>query len=79
METAISPIHGAEPSIAAAIDAAPLFDIDPDQARARARSVARLLLNNWRSALRAHGVTGSSLAACAPAFEHERLETALAL
>ena len=80
METGISPIHGYIPSIKAAIDAAHLFDIgDPAEARILVREMAQHLHANWEAALRRNGLRGQSITACAPAFEHERLEEALAL
>ncbi|MPZ24490.1 MAG: type II toxin-antitoxin system HipA family toxin, partial [Dehalococcoidia bacterium] len=79
METAISPIHGSDPSIEAALDAAPFFDLDPGEARNRVRAMARHLAESWRAALRARGITGNALSVCAPAFEHGRMEAALAL
>lgn len=79
METAISPIHGAEPSIAAAIDAAPFFDLTAQEARDRARDMARQISLTWRAELRRQGIVGRDLSACAPAFEHRRAEDALAL
>lgn len=79
LETAISPIHGHEPDITAAIEAAPFFDLGEAEARQFAREMAAALSGGWRDALRRTGITGATLAACAPAFEHERMETALAL
>jgi serine/threonine-protein kinase HipA len=79
METAISPIHGSTPSITAAIEASPFFGIEHAEARALARDMARRLHEGWRSELRGQGISGRDLAACAPAFEHERMEEALSL
>lgn len=79
LETGISPIHGHAPSVAAALDAAPFFDIDdPVEARTLVRDLAKHIAQGWREALRRQGITGASLQACAPAFEHDRLEEALA-
>jgi len=79
METGISPYHGAAPSVKAAVDAAPLFDIDEEEARALVQGMARTLAARWKPALRAQGLAGRTLSACAPAFEHDRLEAALSL
>lgn len=79
METGISPIHGFQPSIPAAIDAAPFFDIKDQEARALASKMAQYIASNWKSVLRNRGLSGTTLAACAPAFEHDRLELALTL
>lgn len=78
METGISPIHGHTPQIDAAIDAAPFFDLDKAVARQLARETAKLLNANWRVALKNQGLSGAALAACAPAYEHGRMELALA-
>mgnify|MGYP006272835385 CR=1 FL=1 len=79
METGISPIHGHTPDVAAALDAAPFFDLDAVDARALAHEMAATLRDARRDALRRRGLTGPALAACAPAFEHDRLEVALTL
>lgn len=79
METGISPIHGHEPDIAAAIDAAEFFDISAPEARALARDMAQVIGNTWRDELRHQGLAGAGLNACAPAFEHERMDAALGL
>lgn len=78
METGISPIHGHVPRIAAAVDVSQFFDIRKEDARRLVRDMALTLNASWRDALRREGLAGSALAACAPAFEHERLEEALA-
>lgn len=79
METGISPIHGHEPGIEAAIDVAPFFDLETAEAQALAREMGNTLSGNWREVLRRQGLTGTALAACAPAFEHDRMEAALSL
>ena len=79
METGISPIHGHEPDIGAAIDAAPFFDLEPVKAGRLVREMGDALSGSWREALRRQGLTGTALAACASAFEHDRMEAALSL
>lgn len=79
LETGISPIHGFEPSVRSAVDAAPFFDLTEDTARKYGRSMAEHLSSEWKNALRRQGLSGSALSACAPAFEHERMEEALSL
>ena len=79
METGISPIHGHEPDIAAAIDAAQFFDISAQEARGLARDMAQIIGNTWRDDLRHQGLAGAGLNACVPAFEHERTDAALGL
>lgn len=77
LETGISPEHGFAPSIAAAIDAAPLFLIEEAEASESACRIARNIVDHWRAELSAQGVTGASLRAYEAAFEHEETEAAL--
>ncbi|MFG6082236.1 type II toxin-antitoxin system HipA family toxin [Paracoccus litorisediminis] len=79
METGISPIHGHEPDINAAMDASEFFDLRAVDARVLARDMATLIRDGWREEMRRQGLTGAGLNACAPAFEHERMEVALSL
>ena len=79
METGISPIHGHEPDIVAAIEAAEFFDIKVQEARILARDMAKKIRDSWREELRRQGLGGANLNACAPAFEHERIDAALGL
>ncbi len=79
METGISPIYGHEPDIAAAIEAAEFFDLKVQEARILARDMARSIRENWRDELRRQGLAGAELNACAPAFEHDRMDAALGL
>ena len=78
LETGISDVHGFEPSVEAVIDAAP-FDIEEVDARAMAKDMANAIAGTWSETLRQHGITEAALGRCAPAFEHERMETALGL
>lgn len=79
METGISPVHGHVPDIAAAIDASDFFDITSPEARILARDMAEIIRDTWRDELRRQGLSGAGLNACAPAFEHERMDAALGL
>ena len=79
METGISPIHGHEPDIAAAIEASEFFDVSEQEARIRVQDMARRIRDSWREELRCQGLSGAGLNACAPAFEHERMDAALGL
>lgn len=79
METGISPIQGHAPRIDAAIAAAPFFDLSETDARRLARQMAQTLNANWRAVLRQQDLSGAALAACATAFEHDRMEMALAI
>ena len=77
LETGISPLHGHEPDIDSAIDAAAFFTITDADAKRRVRKMAQQINVAWRPALRDVGITGAALSACAPAFEHDRMEVAL--
>lgn len=79
LETGISDVHGFEPSVEAVVDAAPFFDIEEAEAKAMAKDMANAIAETWGETLRQHGIAGAALKRCAPAFEHERLETALGL
>lgn len=79
LETGISDIHGFEPSVEAAIEAAPFFDIEEADAKAMAKKMASTITETWGESLRQHGITGAAHRRCAPAFEHERMEFALGL
>jgi serine/threonine-protein kinase HipA len=79
METGISPLHGHEPDIGAAIEASEFFDVSVQEARIRARDMARCIRDSWREELRRQGLSGAGLNVCAPAFEHERMDAALRL
>ena len=79
METGISPIHGHEPDIAAAIEASEFFDVSEQEARIRVQDMARRIRDSWREELRCQGLSGAGLNACAPAFEHDRMDVALGL
>ncbi|MBF9042218.1 hypothetical protein HKCCE4037_02690 [Rhodobacterales bacterium HKCCE4037] len=78
METGIIPVYGRQPDIFVAMDAAEFFDDNATEARALARDMAQSTGNTWRDELRRQ-VAGAGLNACAPAFEHERMDTAFRL
>ncbi len=77
LETGISPLSGHEASIQAAIEAAPFFDIQEDDARARAVAMAELISNEWQSHAAGAGITGADIRSYAPAFENEEMRLAL--
>ncbi len=79
LETGISNVHGFDPSVEAVIDAAPFFDIEEAEAKAMAKDMANSIARTWGETLHQHGISGPALKRCAPAFEHERMETALGL
>jgi serine/threonine-protein kinase HipA len=41
--------------------------------------MAKKIRDSWREELRRQGLGGANLNACAPAFEHERMDAALGL
>lgn len=79
MKTGISPLSGFEPSIEAAIEAAPFFEISEDEARERAVGMAEAIRGQWREHCRRQGMTNEQIAAYRPAFEHPEMEAALSL
>lgn len=79
MKTGISPLSGFEPSIEAAIEAAPFFEITEDEARERALGMAQAIRETWREHCRRQGMTHEQIAAYRPAFEHPEMDVALRL
>ena len=76
LKTAISEIHGFQPSIDAAIDAAPFFDLGAGQAASIAGTMATHISDNWRPLGEKLGMTPAELRLYAAAFEHEEARTA---
>jgi len=79
METGISPLTGFQPDVRAAVEAAPLFDVDEALARRDARTMAETIAAVWRDVFRMNGVTGATAAAYAEILEGGQIETARAL
>ena len=77
LETGISPLSGHAPSIEAAIEAAPFFDISENDARARAVAMAKQITDEWRSQCKKVGMTSADIRNYAPAFENEEMKLAL--
>ena len=77
METGISPEHGFEPDIRAAIEAGPLFLIEEDEAARSTARIAQSISANWQEELRAQGVLNNHLKLYVDAFEHDEMEYAL--
>ena len=76
LKTAISEIHGFQPSIDAAIDAAPFFDLDAGRAASIAGTMATHISDNWRPLGEKLGMNPAELRLYAAAFEHEEARTA---
>ena len=77
LKTAISEIHGFQPSIEAAIEAAPFFDLDADSAAKFAGTMAEYISDNWRPLGEKLGMKPAELRLYAAAFEHEEARAAL--
>jgi len=77
LETGISELSGNEGSIEAAIEAAPFFEIDPNDAALRAKEMAQTISDNWKHMFRQQGVTTASISAYSPAFEHKEMRYAI--
>ncbi len=77
LQTGISEVHGFEPDIEAAIDAAPFFDVSVDAAAARAKAMASYIRDNWRGLGERLGLTPEEIRRYAGAFEHRSADIAL--
>lgn len=76
LETGISEVSGDAPSIEAAIEAAPFFDIDRDRAVEILEEVLAVVEREWKPQLLAAGLTEKQAKAYSPAFEHEETDVA---
>lgn len=79
LKTAISEIHGNELNISAVLDAAPLFNIDTDEAREALRVMAEIITGRWRPLAFELGMTAKDIKALVPAFESPQVKAALNL
>ena len=77
LKTGISEIHGFEPDIDAAIDAAPFFDVSVDAAATRANEMAAHIRDSWRGLGERLGMTPGEIKRYVGAFEHRNAEVAL--
>lgn len=71
LETGISELSGHAASIEAALEAAPFFDIDRDEARSMLASMVAVIDDRWRQRCREAGLSAAEIAHYGPAFEHE--------
>ena len=76
LETGISELSGSEASIEAALEAAPLFDLPIDQAKANLRRIAATIAAEWQAHCQAAGMTPKQIAATTPAFHHPEAQKA---
>ena len=79
LETGISPLSGTVASIEAAIEAAPLFEIDENIARNTAFLMATQISEEWRKRCLDAGMTSGDCKVYSPAFEHPEMSLALRL
>ena len=76
LETGISELSGHEASIEAALEAAPFFDVDRDEARTMLGSMVGVIDGRWRQRCREAGLSAAETRHYAPAFEHEETKVA---
>ena len=77
LKTAISEIHGNQPSIESAVDAAPLFEMDIDAAASAARRMAKTILDTWRQLARQVEMSSDEIKAYTAAFENKETKVAM--
>ena len=73
LQTGISERSGYEASIEAAIDAAPLFDVDENEAWIDARRMAQTIAARWRPLCQTMGMNRDECDRYAPAFRKAEL------
>jgi len=76
LETGISPEAGQNASVEAAIDAAKLFNLSPDQARAILVKIVRTVDGEWQNRCKDEGMTPKQISAYAPAFDNDEMKIA---
>ena len=76
LQTAISEIHGAECSIASALDAAPYFDLSNGEARSMIRAMADTISSRWREIGMSLQMTSQDLNAMKAVLENSDIDLA---
>lgn len=76
LETGISELSGHAASIEAALEAAPFFDVDQDEARSMLGRMVAVIDGRWRHRCREAGLSAAEIAHYVPAFEHEETRVA---
>ena len=76
LETGISELSGHQASIEAALEAAPFFDIDHDQARSMLGGMVDVIAGRWRQRCREAGLSAAETTHYARAFDHEETKVA---
>lgn len=79
LKTAISEIHGNALDVDNLIDAAPLFDVDADDAVSIGSAMATTIKDEWRTIGVEVGMTSADVKAILPAMENAQIDRALAL
>ncbi|MEQ4922232.1 type II toxin-antitoxin system HipA family toxin [Proteus hauseri] len=79
LKTAISEIHGNKLNILAVLDAAPLFNISPSEAREALKVMAEIISDKWRPLARELGMSAQDIRYITPAFESPQIQNALEL
>ena len=77
LKTGISAISGNEASIAAAVEAAPFFELSEDEARNEALRLATIIQARWKDHCIDVGMSESDCRYYEGAFNHEQMEIAL--
>ena len=76
LETGISEISGNAASIAAAVDAAPFFDIEREAAVVMLSGIVATIDEQWRACCRASGMIPAEIEMYEPAFDHDETRIA---
>ena len=79
LQTGISELSGLQPSIQAALEVAPLFEIEEHFASAMVLEMATKIHNTWRQSCAQVGMTDRDILNYEPAFEHPEMKIALNL
>jgi len=79
LKTAISEIHGNALDVDNLIDAAPLFDVDTDDAVSVVSAMATTIKDEWRAIGVKVGMTSADVKAILPGDENAQIDRALAL
>lgn len=77
LQTSISEIHGAECSIASALDAAPYFDWSDGEARSMIRAMADIISSQWREIGTSLQMTSQDNNAMKAVLDNEDVDRAL--
>ena len=79
LKTGISPLSGLTPSVSAAIEAAPFFEIQQNEATELANQMAVQISDEWEDCCREAGMAKPEIDQYRAAFEHEEMRCALRL